>query len=209
VILLLLALGLYIYLSPRAYTFRYLFPGLFAFSLFVIFPLLYTVYISFTKYSSSHLLSYQNVAELVEKDSYIVPDTPCYDYVLYRQGSAKYVLLLVDQSNREQRFLSEPFDLPPGQTVHYPTLVKISAIEPSRSIEGEPLKIAQITRQGLFIPMRGYQFLLPNGQTVEKEGLDRFCCRNKIWKRNADGSFTNQKTNSTIRPDLARGIFVD
>jgi maltose/maltodextrin transport system permease protein len=79
VILGLLALGLYIYLSPRAYTFRYLFPGLFAFSLFVIFPLLYTVYISFTKYSSSHLLSYQNVAELVEQDSYIVPDTPCYD----------------------------------------------------------------------------------------------------------------------------------
>jgi len=37
VILGLLALGLYIYLSPRAYTFRYLFPGLFAFSLFVIF----------------------------------------------------------------------------------------------------------------------------------------------------------------------------
>ncbi|MGA8477473.1 MAG: hypothetical protein WB696_05900 [Chthoniobacterales bacterium] len=132
VILGLLALGLYIYLSPRAYTFRYLFPGLFAFSLFVIFPLLYTVYISLTKYSSSHLLSYQNVAELLEQDSYIVPDTPCYDYLLYRQGSLKYVLLLVDQSNREQRFLSEPFDLPPGQTVHYPTLVKISAIEPSR-----------------------------------------------------------------------------
>ena len=209
VILGLLALGLYIYLSPRAYTFRYLFPGLLAFSLFVIFPLLYTVYISFTKYSSSHLLSYQNVAELLEHDSYIVPDTPCYDYVLYRQGSAKYVLLLVDQSNRAQRFLSEPFDLPPGETVHYPTLVKISAIEPSHSIEGEPLKIAQITREGLFIPLRGYQFLLPNGQTVEKEGLDQFCCRNKIWKRNPDGSFTDQKTNFTIRPDFARGIFID
>ncbi len=173
----LIALGLYIYLNPRAYTFRYLFPGLFAFALFVIFPLLYTVYISFTKYSSSHLLPYQSVVELLEQDSYIVPDTPSYDYLLYRQGSGKYVLLLTDQSNREQRFLSEPFDLQPGQTVHYPTVVNASTVEPNRSIDGESLKIGQITREGFFIPLRGYQFRLPNGQTVEKEGLDQFCCR--------------------------------
>ena len=205
----LLALALYIYLSPRAYTFRYLFPGLFAFALFVIFPLLYTVYISFTKYSSSHLLSYQNVVELLEQDSYIVPDTPCYDYLLYRQDSGKYILLLVDQSNREQRFLSEPFDLPPGKTIHYPSVVNVSAVEPNRSIEGERLEIPKITREGLFIPLRGFQFLLPNGHTLEKEGLDQFCYRTRIWKRNPDGSFTNQKDNSTIRPDFARGFFID
>ena len=209
VILGLIALGLYIYLNPRAYTFRYLFPGLFAFAIFVIFPLLYTVYISFTKNSSSHLLSYQSVVELIEQDSYIVPDTPSYDYFLYRQGGGKYVLLLTDQSNRGQRFLSEPFDLQPSQTVHYPLVVNASTVEPNRSIDGEPLKIDQITREGLFIPLRGYQFRLPNGQTVEKEGLDQFCYRSKIWKRNPDGSFTNQKDNSTIRPDFARGFFID
>ena len=209
VILGLLALGLYIYLSPRVYAFRYLFPGLFAFALFVIFPLLYTVYISFTKYSSSHLLSYQNVVELLDRDSYIIPDTPTYGYQLYRQASGKYVLLLTNQSSPEQRFLSEPFDLQPNQIVHYPTVINASTIEPNRSIDGEPMKIGQTTREGLFIPLRGYQFLLPNGQTVEKEGLEQFCCRNKIWKRNTDGSFTNQKNNSTIRPDFSRGFFVD
>jgi maltose/maltodextrin transport system permease protein len=209
VILALLALGFYIYLSPRAYPFRYLFPGLFAFALFVIFPLFYTVFISFTKYSSSHLLSYQNVTELLEQDSYIVPNTPCYDYLLYRQDGGKYVLLLVDQSNREQRFLSESFDLPPGKTIYYPTLVKVFPVEPNRSIEGQQLEIRKITHEGLFIPLRGYQFLLPNGQTVEKEGLDQFCCRTKIWKRNPDGSFINEKTRSTIRPDFAQGFFID
>jgi maltose/maltodextrin transport system permease protein len=209
VILGVLALGLYVYLSPRAYPFRYLFPGLFAFALFVIFPLFYTAFISFTKYSSSHLLSYQNVAELLEQDSYIVPNTPSYDYLLYRQDGEKYVLLLVDQSNREQRFLSEPFDLPPRKTIHYPSVVNLSAVGLNRSIEGERLEIGKITRQGLFIPLRGYQFLLPNGQTVEKEGLDQFCCRSRVWKRNPDGSFTNQETNSTIRPDFTRGFFVD
>lgn len=209
VILGLTALGLYIYLSPRAYAFRYLFPGLLAFALFVIFPLLYTVYISLTKYSSIHLLSYQNVVELLEQDSYIVPNTPSYDYTLYRQANGRYVLLLVDQSNREQRFLSEPFDLQPGQTIRHSVSARTHAVQPDQSIDGEPLKISQITREGLFIPLRGFQFLLPSGQTVEKEGLDQFCWRNRIWKRNPDGSFTNQKDNSTIRPDFSRGFFVD
>jgi maltose/maltodextrin transport system permease protein len=209
VILGLTALGLYVYLSPRAYTFRYLFPGLLAFALFVVFPLLYTVYISFTKYSSSHLLSYQNVVELLEQDSYILPNTPCYDYTLYRQGSGKYVLLLLDQSNREQRFLSEPFDLPPGQTIRSPISASAHLIRPDQSIEGEPLKIRQITHEGLFIPLRGFQFLLPSGETVEKEGLDQFCCRSRVWKRNPDGSFTNQEDRSTIRPEFSRGFFFD
>src|SRR5207244_11065005 len=121
-------------------------------------PLLYAGYTSFTKYTSSHLLPHQSVVELLEQDSYIVPDTPSYDYLLYRQGSGKYVLLLTDQSNREQRFLSEPFDLQPGQTVHYPTVVNASTVEPNRSIDGESLKIGQISREGFFIPLRAYEF---------------------------------------------------
>ena len=35
-------LGVFIYLSPAATTFRYLFPGFLGFGIFVIFPLLYT-----------------------------------------------------------------------------------------------------------------------------------------------------------------------
>jgi maltose/maltodextrin transport system permease protein len=209
VILGLTALALYIYLSPRAYSFRYLFPGLFAFALFVIYPLLYTAYISLTKNSSTHLLSYQSVAELLEQDSYIVPNSPTYAYTLYRQASGKYVLLLVDQSKPEQRFLSEPFDLQPGNTVRNPTPIKTVTVEPNQPINGDPLKIGQVTREGLFIPLRGLELLLPDGQTVEKEGLDQFCWRNRIWKRNPDGSFTNQKDKSTIRPDFSRGFFVD
>jgi maltose/maltodextrin transport system permease protein len=203
------AVAFYVYTSARAYPFRYLFPGLLSFGLFVIFPLLYTVYISLTRYSSSHLLSYEEVADLLEQDSYIVPNTPCYDYTLYRQSSGKYVLLLIDQSNRERRFLSEPLELQPGLTVRNPKPVPTNAIPPAQSIDGEPLKIGQITRERLFIPLRGIRFILPGGQTVEKEGLDQFCCRKRIWKRNPDGSFTNQKDNSTIRPDFARGIFID
>src|SRR5206468_6036967 len=51
-------LGVFIYLSPSATTFRYIFPGLIGFALFVILPLVYTVYIGFTKFNSQNLLDF-------------------------------------------------------------------------------------------------------------------------------------------------------
>jgi hypothetical protein len=51
-------LGRFIYLSESAYTFRYLFPGLLGFGIFVIFPIAYMVFLSFTKYSSQNLLTF-------------------------------------------------------------------------------------------------------------------------------------------------------
>lgn len=62
-LLVVIGLGIYIYLSNRAYTYRYLFPGLVGFALFVIFPILYTVFVSFTRYSSSNLLPYEGGPE--------------------------------------------------------------------------------------------------------------------------------------------------
>ena len=54
-------LGFFIYLNPRAESYRYLFPGLLAFALFVIFPICLVVYISLTQYSANHLLSLSDV----------------------------------------------------------------------------------------------------------------------------------------------------
>ena len=41
-------LGVFVYLNPRAESYRYLFPGLLALALFVIFPICLVVYISLT-----------------------------------------------------------------------------------------------------------------------------------------------------------------
>ena len=57
-------LGVYTYVSPSASTFRYLFPGFLGFGLFVIFPLVYTIYIGFTKYSSENLLTFDRALAL-------------------------------------------------------------------------------------------------------------------------------------------------
>jgi maltose/maltodextrin transport system permease protein len=67
--LIILALGAFVYLSESAYTFRYLFPGFLGFGIFVIFPIAYMVFLSFTKYSSSNLLEFERSLALLRHSS--------------------------------------------------------------------------------------------------------------------------------------------
>ena len=53
----LLVMGGVLYLSPRFYAWRYVFPGMLAALVFIVVPMGYTFAISFTNYSSDHLLT--------------------------------------------------------------------------------------------------------------------------------------------------------
>ena len=64
---------------------RYVFPALAGMGVFVIFPLLYTVGISFSNYSSSNLLSEERVrAQFLERT--YQAEGSAFDFRLYREG---------------------------------------------------------------------------------------------------------------------------
>src|ERR1700722_7328408 len=106
-------LGFFIYLNPRAESYRYLFPGLLAFALFVIFPICLVVYISLTQYSASHLLSLSNVL-LRFKSEVTASGLDSFNFWLHRQADGKFVLELKNEQKTEDRFVSEPIDLVAG-----------------------------------------------------------------------------------------------
>ncbi|MGA8659046.1 MAG: maltose ABC transporter permease MalF [Chthoniobacterales bacterium] len=207
--LVIICLGSYIYLSEKAYTYRYLFPGLLGFGLFVIFPIVYMVFLSFTKYSSQNLLPFNRVLALFRQESFLTGNA-YYRYQLYRQDSGEYILYIENEKDPSQRFASEPFELIPG---HQPPIaeepINLKALAPGQSVPGNPLEIAQFTREKLFMPMRSIQFALPDGKLVGLEGLQKFTARERLWTVNKDGSLTNRKDGSTIHPDFAIGFFVN
>ena len=102
-------LGVYIYLNPSANTFRYLFPGFLGFGLFVIFPIVFTIYIGFTKYSSQNLLTFDRALALFRQETFAVDTAASYKYTLYAQDNGQYVLYLEDEKDPTKRFASEPF----------------------------------------------------------------------------------------------------
>jgi maltose/maltodextrin transport system permease protein len=208
-ILIVVSLGVFVFLSESGYTYRYLFPGFLGFGLFVIFPIVYMIFLSFTKYNSRHLLSFDRSLALLQKETFLA-GSASYKYKLFSQGGNRYVLQLEDEKDPGKRFASEPFELknePPSDSEAKP--IKLKALSSEAPIEGKPLEIAQVTREKLFIPMRGRQFALPDDTLVGLEGLQRFASRQRLWSANADGSLTNRKDGTIARPDFKRGFFVD
>jgi maltose/maltodextrin transport system permease protein len=206
--LIVIGLGAFIYLSKAGYTYRYLFPGFLGFGLFVIFPIAYMVFLSFTKYSSQNLLSFDRSLGLLRQETYSV-GTASYKYKLYLQDDGKYVLYLENESDPGKRFTSEPFELKPGQQPSGPPESgKLSALPPNQQVPGKSLEFSQVTRQKLFIPMRGRQFALPDDTLVAMEGLQKFASRDRLWNINQDGSLTNKQDGKIIRPDFKLGYFI-
>jgi maltose/maltodextrin transport system permease protein len=202
-------LGAFIYLSDLGYTYRYLFPGFLGFGLFVIFPIVYMVFLSFTKYSSQNLLYFDRSLALLRQETFPV-GTVTYKYKLYSQTDGNYILYLENEKDPTKRFASEPFELKAGeQSKGEQEPGKLRALAQGEEVQGSPLEVAQVTREKLFIPMRGRQFVLPGGTLVGMEGLQKFASRERLWAVNPDGSLTNRKDGTVIRPDFRLGFFVN
>ncbi|MBV9390605.1 MAG: maltose ABC transporter permease MalF [Verrucomicrobia bacterium] len=211
IFLIIIALFVFVYLSPSAYTFRYLFPGLFGFALFVIFPLLYTVLISFTKYSSQNLLPLERVISLLRQETFSTGGST-FQYKLFKQSDTQYILYLQDEKDPARRFASDPFDLTVSTGSHAISLLDpqpLQPLPPGQQPPGQPLEMPQVTRAKLFIPMRGRQFVLPDDKLVSMEGLQKFSTRDRLWILNPDRTLTNRKDGTIIRPDFRTGFFVN
>jgi maltose/maltodextrin transport system permease protein len=204
------SLGVYIYLSPSAESFRYMFPGLIGFAVFVILPILYTIYIGFTKYDSQNLVTIDRSAALLRQETFADPNAPSYKYSLLSQGAGQYVLYIEDEKDATRRFVSDPFELAPGEQAK-PGLepVKMNALPAGEQPKGTALKMVDINRGKLLTPLRGRQFALPDESLVGLEGLTKFGSRQPLWVQNPDETLTNAKDGTVIRPDPTHGFFVN
>jgi maltose/maltodextrin transport system permease protein len=206
---LVVCLALYVYGVARTSAWRYVFPGLLGFGLFVIFPLVYTVAISFTRYDSSHLLSFDRVrADLLSETYRAGPEI--YAYTLFEQEGGEFRALLVDLDREEVRYLSESFAL--GVGLFGGTGSRQVALLPladGTAVDGEPLPLAQVTRRQLFIPLRDTTFIRPDGQSLAVEDLRHFTPRTRLFEERPDGTLISQRDGSIVRPDFERGMFVD
>jgi maltose/maltodextrin transport system permease protein len=194
-----------VYTWSRAYTWRYLFPGLVGFALFVIFPLTYTLYISFTNYSSANLLRFEQVVRYFESETRRASDTK-YPFQAYRVGGepATYVFRFDDPASPDTLYQSDAIPLPGDEPASHP----LATVAPAAAaLTGEPLALRDI------IPLRPalqkLSFTLPDGLVITNTGLREFGPRLPVWRHNsADDSFDNLVTGETISPDRAAGHYV-
>jgi ABC-type sugar transport system permease subunit len=98
-----------VFLTDRFPAYRWISPGLALMILFVAFPVLFTVYISFTNYGDGHLLTKQQTIDLYENLPPVLPaDAELFQYTVFQNADGDLMLWLQPTTG------GEPFTVLPG-----------------------------------------------------------------------------------------------
>jgi maltose/maltodextrin transport system permease protein len=185
-------LTLYVYAVSNTVAWKYLFPGVMGMLLFIALPLLYTVQIGFTNYSSNNLLS-QDRARAYLLEQTLVDPASLTPFRLYAVDGGHRILLDQDSGPLVSAVIklggpSSPVPLAVGAA---PT--------------GTPLDVRAL------IPLRaGLQPLvlaLPDGSTLRYAGLREFGKVTQLWTPEADGALRSADSGEIYRPNLTSGFF--
>jgi hypothetical protein len=95
-----------IFLLPRAYPFRWMAIGLSFLILFVIYPIVFTVYVAFTNYGDGHLLTKEQAIPLIEKATYLPESGRSYSWTAFKSPDGSYALWLINPQG--ETFLAKP-----------------------------------------------------------------------------------------------------
>lgn len=114
VVLVITVLINYIWLKPNAYPLRWMSPGLAFMILISVYPILYTVYISFTNFGTGHLLPKVQTIEVLEQRTFVPEASGAeFNFVLYKNAFDQYALWLIPNEGSDM----EPVVVIPGNTL--------------------------------------------------------------------------------------------
>jgi len=97
-----------VFLTGRFYPLRYIAPGLSLMVIMVLYPILFTFYVSFTNYGTGHLVTQQIAVEQIESQTYLPVDAVVYQWTAYRNAAGEYMLWMVNPDDPADVFTVTP-----------------------------------------------------------------------------------------------------
>ncbi len=186
-----------VYSSARSLAWRYLYPGVVGMLVFVAFPLLYTVQIGFTNYSSSHLLA-QDRARSYLLDQATVDDKAVLAFSLHAQdGRWRLVLSPADGGP----LWSAPLALDPGapaQSVPMSALPADAALAPALDLRDRLAHRSALMATTL---------ALPDGRMLHYAGVREFAPRQPLWTAEPAGALRRAADSALFSPNPDTGFF--
>jgi maltose/maltodextrin transport system permease protein len=194
-LLLLLAGALWIYTSTRSMALRYLFPGLAAALVFVIFPMVFTVATGFTNYSSRNLLDEDGARAYLLDDRYEVPGITC-GFSLHGEVSRWQIRLACPQEGAAPSVLWSP-QLPAQSSTTVPMAAGADA--------APAMPLPELVT--LLPELRPLALQLPDGSQLRLKSLREFAPLRPLFVAQPDGSLVNQINQQRLRPNASSGFF--
>ena len=191
--------SLYVYLSATTLAWRYLFPGVAAMLIFVAFPLVYTIQIGFTNYSSSNLLT-ETRSRTYLLDQADVNEARAFATTVHAVGR-DYRLVLVGQGagGATTRYVSEVFkDAIPKTPVSVQPL-------PADQVLGDALNLRQVI--ALRDTLMALKLAMPDKTTLQYAGLREFAVFEPLWQEQVDGGLKRLADGVLYQPNRDTGFF--
>jgi maltose/maltodextrin transport system permease protein len=206
----LFGIAFFVYLSNIAFAYRYLFPGLAGIAVFVVFPIIYTMQIGFTNYSSANLLSFERAtAYLLER---VQPgEGKAYAFTVHPDGD-EYRIRLVPKDGEDDADL--PAESQPNAYVT-PALALI-APTPPQEIKAIGLKESNITLSaplplGEIIKRRDVlsklRIRLPDGALVTYAGVREFSPLEPTYQQTGKDELKETSSGTPYRANHDTGFY--
>jgi len=195
-----------VYGTAQSVAWKYLYPGIAGMLVFVAFPLLYTVQIGFTNYSSSNLLD-QDRARNYLLDQTVVDEARTRAFTLHADGDAYRVRLQAAEGSAGAVLVSLPLDLRGGSRGATPAGPVLMQAQGNMAL-GALLNLRELIalRDGL----QPLQLQLPaaeGGQLIRYAGLREFGPIEALWQPAADGALKQVSSGAIFKPNRDTGFF--
>ena len=194
----------WVYNSARAHAARYLLPGLAAFAVFVLMPLLYTVYVAFTNFSGEHLLSQDRVRVWFAQDVY-APRDDRYAFRLHPASAPGQFQIVVPMGNGDlgPKLLISRMFTPAEAAAGQPVTLALNIAAPT----AKPLPLRDVVAARPWLNSARFSF--PGSPApLRLVGLRALGFRLPLW--NPDGEkLVNAVSGQVLVPDPKRGNYVD
>lgn len=181
-----------IFSNRRFYSARFIYPGIVAILIFVAFPVVYTVYIGFTNYSSTNLLTFQRAQDVLLSRTVIDPDTERPFQLVEEDG--QYQVFLPEG---EGGLLSAPFALD-GNPVTVP-VTEVAA--PPENL------LAMRDVVALRNPLGQVVVETASGADLRLSGLRNFAFVEPELRLQDDGTLVSSIDGTVLTPDHATGFY--
>lgn len=86
----------FVLLRQQAYPIRWMIIGLVLMSLFTIYPIIFTVWVSTTNYGEGHLITKQQAITQIERQTYLPEEGKAYSWTAFKSPDGDYLLWLID-----------------------------------------------------------------------------------------------------------------
>lgn len=196
VTLVLVSSGVVVFARQDTYAHRYIYPGIAAMFLFILFPLMYTMGIAFTNYSGANQLTFERVQSQFLAQKHEKPGTD-YKFSVHKLDNNNEVQLYLSKDDKQ--YVSSPLTL---GTENKNINLKVLAGEK----KGEPAKVRFLVKNRAALSQLTLH--TESGQVLSMGGLRKFSeVVPRYLVKGEDGTLINQIDGTIIKPNYETGNY--